>query len=762
MSKFDIEGFLKTLKDKHALYEKEETQRETVDSVEPEYASEDLSNDILQVLNPNGDIKRLYSHQIDAINASTEGNNVVLESPTASGKTLSFVVPMIKSGLLSGKKALLVYPMKSVARDQKRQIDNFCKHLGINSAVYDGDTSQEEKQKIKADPPHILLTNPHYMHLSFLQYSEPKKLWDKNNFLEKLSFIGFDEAHIYRGYFGCNMALLIRRFLAKLDRIGANPKIFMSTATCKNPREHAEALTGKKFKLISPKRHMSPERNFIFVNHAIDDEQFLNKFSSRIVNAAMSCLAHGFPTLIFCPSVKFAENACKKAQEKAKKENVNDSQIAIYHAGLPSAEKDRILEELQKSQKTSLKVVFCTNALEIGVDIGELKGIILAGFPDNIAAAKQRIGRAGRASDADAFVLYYPMNNPLDKFFAANLEFFLESPLDPIALDAQNEEAIKKHVEFLLHEIEYDLDGLDENFLGEKFFNLAKIMSERGMPIQSPDYRQLNMLGGIGKNYDMIVDGESIGNISDSRKFKEAYLGAILVHNGCTYRVEAHRENSIELKNEDKNVRTDPVFQTSVDIGNNQIFSGIKYEKDARNVEIHFRSLNIGERLNSYRLVDNNTDTVLSSSNDSIGQYHNNRYAFVMSISNMVEFDNIALRTLEQIVRIGAIFVVPADRHDTSTHSNVNEKSLYLYENYEGGIGVARRVFEDWQDVITKGIKIAETCKCDKGCPNCILPPRKSEDMDKNSGIKLACAILDFIESGVEKYKIQDNRWVKI
>ena len=217
-------------------------QQEVLDPVEPEYADSwpveihsSLRNELIQ-----SGIKTPYKHQSDAIRKSLEGNDVVLESPTASGKTLAFTVPMVDSLLRKpDSHALMIYPMKALAFDQREQLRKLCDPFDIDSWPYDGDVDQEHRRLLRNNPPRILLTNPELLSMSFLAYREQ---WEM--FLKKLEYVVIDEMHIYRGFFGCNMALLLRRFFLQMQRLGAKPRVFLSTATCANPDEHARILQG--------------------------------------------------------------------------------------------------------------------------------------------------------------------------------------------------------------------------------------------------------------------------------------------------------------------------------------------------------------------------------------------------------------------------------------------------------------------------------------------------------------------------------------
>ena len=714
----DIDKLLQALKNGGALHGNDEIDCSNSDGAKPVFYDggmpSALSAKMRAALDKDG-ISRLYQHQADAISASMAGNDVVLESPTASGKTLAFAVPMMEAVMNSGT-ALMVYPMKALAFDQTRQIKTMADELGITYSPFDGDTPKEKRELIKSgiEPVDVLLTNPEYLHLSFLQ---AHKKW--RHFLEKLKFIVFDESHEYRGYFGGHMSQIVRRLLAVLERMGANPNIFMSTATCKNPGEHAYALTGcKNFKVISAETAGRSPRSYVTVKHTIPDgKEFLGVFCSRVVNAAVACLSLGHSVLIYCPFVSFAEKARKQAETKAKKAGLDSGRIATFHAGINANKKRAVQKDMQNGD---VSVVFCTNALELGIDVGRLDGVILAGFPDNIAAARQRIGRAGRDWKKDAFVLYYPMNNPLDRFFAANFRTFLGMPLSDIVIDPDNEEISEQHSPFWKYE-----KG------GGYFF---------------PKY-YINIRGSTG-NAEIVVNDDKKGSISDARVFREAYIGAIIVHDGQKYRVREHIKSKgnqrIILQEDADDIRTEPSFNYPKIVKPVSLKSAsYRNNGEVFQFDLHFCKLDIVEEFRGYKVVHEKNNKVLDNVYASETMWHNNRYAFAAHLCEVRHASEIGVRTLKHLFRIGAMFVVPADRHDTSTHSE--KGMLYVYENYPGGVGVARQIFENWREVMQKGVDIARECSCIRGCPNCIMPPRVSEDLDKSIGMKLADHILDVV-----------------
>ena len=248
-------------------------------------------------------ITEFYEHQSESILKALEGNtNIVLQAPTASGKTLSFQIPVLDT-LIRDKNAhaLFIYPMKALSFDQRDQLLSLTNHLSvkIDSWWYDGDVSPEDRKIIRECPPKILITTPEMINFTFLAYHH---LWEK--FLKNLKWIVIDEMHEYRGYFGSHFSLLMRRFINFLNqKMNSNPQIFLSSATCANAVQHAENLTGLKFDAINANVNMRPKRHYHFINPTLPPHRYWQIFQWRIIKAGLACLEQDKSVLIFCPTV---------------------------------------------------------------------------------------------------------------------------------------------------------------------------------------------------------------------------------------------------------------------------------------------------------------------------------------------------------------------------------------------------------------------------------------------------------------------------
>ena len=748
--------FRETLKQFDALRDGDLMQSRTVDNIEPEYAGEwpmRLDESVRKALNES--VHRPYRHQVAAIDKALDGADVVMESPTASGKTLAFAAPMFDAVKRHrGSNALMIYPMKALAFDQRMQIQGLCKNLKIGSWPYDGDTSDEEKKVIRESPTavQILLTNPEYLNTSFCGWNE---IWAK--FLQNLRYVIIDEMHEYRGFFGSNMSLLLRRIFLLLERVGASPQVFLSTATCANPQEHALALTGREnVSLVSAKDVIRPRRHFMFVKPQIPDYKYLDILRLRAQNAALAALNDGLQVLVFCPSKRFLEEACRGCKDEAEKRELEKEKIVTFHADMKNDDRQKIQEKVKSGE---INIVFTTNALELGVDIGGLDGIICMGFPSSIMSAWQQIGRAGRRWNKDAFVLFYAMNDPIDQFFGSNLNAFLNKPFDQLVIDPANEELISRHLPSLCAETGGNLNPFDEKILGPEFYKLAT--TNMGKPAKG--YRPqhgLRMRGGIGKSYELKAGSQKLGQISEARRFREAYIGAIFTFVGKKYRVHSHEENAVVLENADPNARTEPSFYTSLNLPTTGPFNGYRYG----DLEICYGSLSIGSNFHGYKLLNEETGEEIKREGNHLSYYQDKLHAFWMHVPPSE--DSAGIGALEHMLRVGAMFVIPADRFDTSTYSKTGDDlSIYYYENYSGGIGVAKKLFQEWEQALRKGMEIADHCGCSSGCQNCIEPAKSynmsNSEIDKAQGMILADELFAMVANCPDE-EWRDGMWMKL
>ncbi len=709
-------------------------------------------------------IERLYQHQADAMEQALAGSNVVLQAPTASGKTLAFQIPMLESLKRFDTHALMIYPNKALALDQREQLMRLTKHIrgsSIGSWWYDGDVNSAERKVLRENPPSILITNPDMLHMSFLGHAD---VWGR--FFSGLRWVIVDEIHEYRGYFGSNVAMILRRFSHHLSSRGVNPQFFLSSATCANAKEHAQNLTGRQFVEVNAVNSMRPHRQFTFVQPSIPDHMYWDVLQLRAVDAGLACLSRGKSVLVFCPTRKFTEACHRIAMRRVgelnedKRMGIDPDAIKVFRGGLSMEERHTVQEGLRSG---AVRLVFTTNALEMGIDIGGLDGIIMAGFPDSMISAWQRIGRAGRSWDSNAFVLYYSRNNPLDRFYAENLDGFLDKPLDDLVVSADNEDLIDKHLPSLLYETQGRVG--EHGFLGSAMSSAARRkLLGRAHPVTSGRWRphfSLNIRGGGSGMFVLREGNKEIGTLSGQQQFREAYERAIYMHGGRNYRVvevsHTGAGGEIRLGSVDPGLRTNAITATFVT--ERDIYDGKRWLTDGSAISAFYGNVLITEALSAVEEVDERTGEIVDrwTPNFNSAKF-DNAHAFWVGeeVASGLAADGIG--AFQHLLRVGTLFSIPLDAHDIYAHALLKEQKAYLVESFPGGIGIAKKVLERWRSVLEVGIRVAERCRCRRGCPNCIVPPRSRIDVDKTAGIRLARQLIGRT-SGRADFEYRGGLW---
>ena len=458
---------------------------------------------------------------------------------------------------------------------------------------------------------------------------------------------------------------------------------------------------------------------------------------------------------MFCPTKRFLEAAFSNSQRAASERGLDPEHISAFHADLRPERRQQIQEKIKAGE---IRVVFTTNALEIGLDVGGLDGVVMAGFPPSIMSAWQQIGRAGRSWDKDAFVLFYAMNDPIDRFFVGNLDAFLRKPIDELVVDPGNDELIGKHIPSLTEEVGGQIRPSDEAILGSPFYNAASKVKGT-VPAGYKPQRHLNLRGGIGQSFKLRRGNEELGQISAMRRFRGAYIGAIFPFFGQRYRVRSHEEQAVILEESDQYLRTEPGFFTV--LTRSDFFDGLGYG----DISVYYGSLDIVMNFTEYKLMDERSGELVRTGGDNDALFLNNLHSFWIDVpQSVVAVDGIG--AVEHMIRVGAMFVIPADRFDTGTHSRTgSELATYCYENYPGGIGVAKKLFRVWHVALEKGVEIVRNCKCASGCQNCIEPAKSwdisNANIDKVKGIELAEKLLEAVRNGPDR-KFQDGLMVPV
>jgi DEAD/DEAH box helicase domain-containing protein len=408
-----------------------------------------LNPKLVQSLNEMG-IKGLYSHQSDALNRIQNGQNVVVTTGTASGKSICYQLPILNQLLHEGQStALLFFPTKALTYDQLKSFSNII--LGTNlildpnlAAVYDGDTPATQRSAIRQHS-RILLTNPDMLNIGILPHHTN---WA--HFFEHLRYIVIDEIHLYRGVFGSHIGNLIRRLKRVCEFYNVTPQFIMTSATIANPIELAQNLVEDNVNQVEVDGSPKGAKSFIIYNPPLVNQDLGIREGVLATSSKLSALIlyHNVQTLVFCGTRRFVELLTRELK------GVNPSlasTIRGYRSGYLKKDRREIEEGLKNGE---IKLAVATNALELGVDIGGVDAVILAGYPGSICSLRQRIGRSGRSQNPSMAILVTSMN-PLDQFFARNPQYLMERPLEQALINPNNPLILLPHIKSAAFELPF-------------------------------------------------------------------------------------------------------------------------------------------------------------------------------------------------------------------------------------------------------------------------------------------------------------------
>ncbi len=373
-------------------------------------------------------IERPYSHQTEAIRLSIQGLDTVLSTSTASGKTLGFQVPVLDRLLKDPHgHALFLFPLKALERDQRDAFIEFAGDSGVGAAVYDGDTPEPERRKIRSAPPRVLITNPDMLHVSLLAYHDSWK-----EFFANLRYIVLDEVHTYKGIFGSHISQVVLRTLRVCNVHGSNPAFVTCSATVANPGSFVSKLIGREVSVVDKSGAPVSARHFIFLNPALSPNTVASKLFVQALNA-------GLKTIVFTRARKLTELITTWVMHDAPHLR---GRVSSYRAGFLPEERREIEAQLFAGKMDG---VISTSALEMGINVGGLDLCILVGYPGTIINTWQRGGRVGRSGRPSAVVLIAGYD-ALDQYFLRNPQDFFGRSCEEAILDPFNREVLKRHI----------------------------------------------------------------------------------------------------------------------------------------------------------------------------------------------------------------------------------------------------------------------------------------------------------------------------
>lgn len=691
---------------------------------------------------------RLYSHQARALDAVRAGRDIVMTTPTASGKTLAFTLPVLEALALDpAATALYLYPTKALANDQLRVLHGAEGETGLRiaPAVYDGDTPASKRPGIRQRS-RIILSNPYELHQVLPWHAK----W--HHFLAGLRVVVVDEAHRYRGVFGSNIALLLRRLRRVCRHHGGDPVFVLATATLANPGEFAETLIGRPVELIAESGAPQGPREFVLYNPTAADAGRSTLTDAK--NLFVDCVERGLQTLCFTPSRRSAELIGAWAREGV----VDPGVVATYRAGYLAEERREIERGLQDGR---LRGVVTTNALELGIDVGGLDAVVIAGYPGSISATWQQAGRAGRMG-APSLAVLVANEGPLDQYYMRHPAEFFDRPHEHACLDPTNPVVLAGHL--VCAAAELPLTDTDTALFGNGMVALLGPLADHHLLRETPyghvycgpgrAVEAVDLAGGSDDRFTVVADGHLLETLDRDHAYREAHPGAILLHQAEAYRVTGMDLDARECTAErvDVDYTTAPLFSTEIAPGTPD---GVHRHGT---LAVKTGGVTVGQQFGGYRIRRfGETIAVLPLdlpplSFETTGCW----WTFPADLRARLAGGGIdpggALHGAEHALIACLPIHLLCDRADLGGFSTERLPApgsdddgcpaICIYDGATGGAGLSRMAAALLPEVAATARSLVVDCPCDDGCPSCIFSPKCGNDnqpLDKRGTV----AVLD-------------------
>ena len=724
---------------------------------------ENLLPELAGYLKEHG-IEKLYCHQTEMFEKVTSGKNAVITTPTASGKTLSFLLPVLQDILKNPlTRAIFIYPTKALAADQYRAIAPYLEYFGENrivAGVYDGDTPVAERTRIRQSA-NIILTNPEMVNGAFLP-NHSKYGFDF--IFSNLKYIVIDELHTYRGAFGSHLANVFRRLSRVCRYYHSNPQFLCSSATIANPVELAAEICGKQFALVDKDGSPAAERGYYLIQPPKimgKDDNYYGQVRITTVAAELlpELMDEGKNFIAFTKSRKNVEIVLKETRDHLEAEGFlgthKPDEISGYRGGYTPLERKQIENQMISGELMGL---VSTNALELGIDIGKISTTVLVGYPGTRASFWQQTGRAGRSGKRSSNYLILD-NQPFDQYIALEPGWLFEGSSENAVIDKNNLIIELAHIRAAAAELPLSLDDaalfpslgeiIPVLMKAEEVKSMAGRFAWSGPAFPAGDYSLRNM---DKTRFKLILDNENreITEMDESQAYHELHPGAVYMHDGALYEVLKLDlvSRTATAKPFEGNYYTVPAGTEDIRIL--QTFQ----EKTVERTKIHFGDINVDEVISMFKKL----------------QFHNHQNLGYVSLTQPLQKDydtestwidipedvvrvyrslllpngagelvlNNHFEGLQNAIKNAAMMVTMTERDDINTGMSNNATvqgyvdsgsgeseghevvSLFIYDKYEGGLGYSEKIYELIPEVIDHAIQMVKGCSCEDGCPACV------------------------------------------
>jgi DEAD/DEAH box helicase domain-containing protein len=676
-------------------------------------------------------ITKLYAHQAEAYGHVTSGRDVVLTTPTASGKSLAYNLPVL-DGLLKDPdaKAIYLFPTKALSQDQVKTLEEFS-IPDLKLYIYDGDTPSSIRQAARKSG-RLIVTNPDMLHTGVLP-NHPK--WVK--IFDGLKYVVLDELHTYRGVFGSHLAHVITRLKRVARFYDSSPTFIASSATIANPDDLFFRITGKKPLLIERSGAPRGEKHFIIYNPPlVNREQGIRRgVVLESVNVARRFIENDLATIVFAKSRLNTEVILSYLKQRIPKKK---NRIAGYRGGYLPNERRDIERGLRGGE---LLGVVSTNALELGIDIGSLDVSIMAGYPGTVSSFFQQAGRAGR-TDRTSVSILIASNAPLDQYIALHEEYLMERPVESALVNPQNVYILVDQVKCAAFELPFKRS---ETYGGEDIQDVLEYLDDRSVLHEEEDVyhwqdrsypaENVSIRSADAGNF-VIIDrtGGSrrvIGEMDRSSVPILLHENAVYIHGSAQYTVlEVDWEKlTVWIEQSKVNYYTDAETKTDIKI----------LEKNSEDDTPSCRSMLCDVLVRTiavkYKKIKFGTHENIGYGDINLPPTEIHTKSLVLSFKPVLlqglsrdECEELLLSLSHLLKNISSLFVM-TDPRDIGVAENLKENltglpTLFLYDRYPGGVGLSDRLYEIKQRLLQASLQRVQECGCENGCPSCVGPER--------------------------------------
>jgi DEAD/DEAH box helicase domain-containing protein len=702
-------------------------------------------------------ITRLYSHQAEAFDSVTAGKNAVIVTPTASGKTLCYNLPVLDLLLREPEaRAMYLFPTKALAEDQLHEFQAAVDEMGsdIRAFTYDGDTPQDARKAIRQRAG-VVMTNPDMLHSGILPHHTK---WAK--LFENLRYLVIDELHYYRGVYGSHLANVLRRLARIAEFYGSQPRFICSSATIANPKELAEALTARPFEAVERSGAPSGDRYMVFYNPPVVNRQLgiRRSYIHEARRMALEFIEAGHQTLVFANNrlatevlITYLKDACERGPRPPET-------VRGYRGGYLPRERREIERKLRDG---GIRAVVATNALELGIDIGSLDAVVMAGYPGTIASTWQRAGRAGRRTAPSAAVLV-ASSAPLDQFVVEHPGYFFSRPPEGAFINPDNLEILLGHLKCAAFELPIR-EGEEFMAAPGQTARLCGFLEEAGFLHRASgawhwtsDSYPADAIGlrSVTSDNFVVVDttGEPkvIAEVSFPAALTTLHEKAIYLHEARQYHVERfdYEERKAYVKRVDCDYFTDAIDYTQVRVL--EEFEG----RDARGVRLAHGDARVTTQVVGFKKIKFYTLENVGAGQLEMPEQemHTTSFWLHFSAEFLARFPDLTrdgklsgLAGLGAALRtVGALLLMcdPRDlgvalTEQTAPSLEAFEPHLHLYDNYAGGIGQSAPLFQMADRLLAGARDLVAACPCEAGCPSCVGPAGESGEGAKAAAARI-------------------------